>query len=113
MSKRKTAAVAGTSGNKVMETPQSVEKKVTSALSGCCEQWGGTVRQTEDFIREKPLGAVLVAVFAGFILNLLPIGILIGSVVRLAFVLLRPVLLLLGAFKIWELTSQRPSSGEQ
>jgi len=72
---------------------------------GCCD-WQKTVEdlsdRTQQFIREEPGKAVGVAVFAGLLLTVFPVGRVLGALVRLIFALARPLLLVLGALKIYE-----------
>lgn len=79
------------------ETPRSGD---------CCGDWRKCVddltNQTEKFVREDPTKAVGLALFAGVLLTILPVGRLIGALVRLAFALTRPLLLVLGAVKVYE-----------
>jgi len=78
------------------ETPRS---------AGCCD-WKKTVEDlsssTEKFVREDPAKAIGLAMFGGVLLTVLPVGRLISALVRLAFALARPLLLVLGAVKLYE-----------
>ncbi len=58
--------------------------------------------RAQDFARKEPAQAAGVAVLAAFVLIVLPVNRLLGGLVRLAFALLRPVLLILGAVKVFE-----------
>ena len=58
--------------------------------------------QTETYVREKPTQAVLSAIGAGFILRLLPIGALVGLLVRLALFLARPAIFIYGAVALYK-----------
>ena len=73
--------------------------------AGCCD-WQKTVEdltdRTQEFIREEPVKAVGVAVFAGLLLTVFPVGRVLGALVRLVFALARPLLLALGALKLYE-----------
>jgi hypothetical protein len=79
------------------ETPRS---------SGCCGDWRKTVDDftscTEKFVREDPAKAVSLALFTGVLLTILPVGRLVGALIRLAFALARPLLLVLGGVKLYE-----------
>lgn len=72
----------------------------------CCGDWRKTVddvtAHTEQFVREDPAKAVGIALFAGVLLTVLPVGRLIGGLIRLALCLARPLLLVLGAVKLYE-----------
>jgi len=78
------------------ETPGSV---------GCCD-WRKTVgdlsSNTEKFVREDPAKALGIALFGGVLLTVLPVGRLLGALVRLVLALARPLLLVLGAVKLYE-----------
>jgi hypothetical protein len=73
--------------------------------AGCCD-WQKTVEdfseRTQKFVREDPSKAVGLALLAGALLTVLPVGRVLAGLVRLAFSLLRPALLLLGAVKLYE-----------
>lgn len=57
--------------------------------------------------REEPIRAVSIAFFVGLVLTLLPIGGIIAGLLRLAFGLVRPALLILGATKVYEEIQKR------
>jgi hypothetical protein len=56
----------------------------------------------EEHIRREPKKAVVLAFAAGFFLCLLPLGRLLGILVRMAFLLFKPALLILGVIKLLE-----------
>lgn len=58
--------------------------------------------RAEKFVRDDPSKAVGLALLGGVLLTILPIGRLLGGLVRLAFALLRPVVMVLGAVKLYE-----------
>jgi hypothetical protein len=60
------------------------------------------LQQTEDYVREKPTQSILYALLAGFILNRLPIGRILGGVVRLLFIAFKPAILIYGATKLYQ-----------
>ena len=57
----------------------------------------------EKFARKSPAIAICYALGAGFILRLLPIRQIVIALVRLLLVLIKPVALLLGILKLYEL----------
>jgi len=59
-------------------------------------------RQAEQYAREEPWRALGIAFFAGLILTLFPVGRILGTLVRLVFALVRPLLLILGVVKVYE-----------
>jgi hypothetical protein len=58
--------------------------------------------ELEGAIRREPEKSVLLAFAGGFFLCLLPLGKLLGILVRVLFVLLKPALLILGVVKFLE-----------
>lgn len=89
-----------------METKLPQPKSSTSKPS-----W---LQSADEYARHEPIKAVVSAAGAGFLVNLLPMGAIVGALASLAFALARPVLLFLGLMKIYELvrcdsTNQRNS----
>lgn len=66
--------------------------------------------RAEDFARREPAKAVVSAVGAGFLLNLLPLGAIAGAAVGVAFSLVRPALLFLGILKACEFYRTKTST---
>jgi len=66
------------------------------------DQFSEVMTQTEEFVREKPTQSLLIALAAGFVLNRLPIGRLLGAITRLLLFALKPALLVYGATKVYE-----------
>ena len=60
------------------------------------------LKKADDYARHDPTKAVLSAAGAGFVLNLLPIGAIVGGLAAVAFALARPLLLFLGLLKAVE-----------
>jgi hypothetical protein len=60
--------------------------------------------ELEGLIRREPQKAVAVAFAGGFVLCLLPLGKVLGILVRVLFVLFKPALLILGVVKFLEYT---------
>ena len=60
------------------------------------------LQQTEDYVREKPTQSILYALLAGFVLNRLPIGRILGGVVRLLLIAFKPAILIYGATKLYQ-----------
>ena len=58
--------------------------------------------QTEEYVRANPTQAILSAVGAGFILRLLPLGAILGAIVRLALFALRPAIFIYGAVALYK-----------
>ena len=91
--------------------PKSRTSPETETAAGCCGDWKKTAEdlgaRAQDFARKEPAQAVGVAFLAGLVLTVLPVGRLLAALVRLSFVLLRPVLLILGAVKMCEELKKR------
>lgn len=60
------------------------------------------LRKSDEFARREPTKAVVSAVGAGFLINLLPIGTIVGALTAVLFALARPLLLFLGLMKACE-----------
>jgi hypothetical protein len=58
--------------------------------------------ETEDYVRERPAQSLLYAFMAGYILNRLPLGRIIGGLFRLLLAALRPAILIYGAAKLYQ-----------
>lgn len=84
----------------------STEDQSQSA-GACCPGFDELKERAEHFAREEPMQAVGAAFVAGLLLTLLPVGSVIAGIVRLAFALLRPALVVLGAIKLYEEVSRR------
>lgn len=66
--------------------------------------------KADDYARTEPTRAVVTAAGAGFIINLLPIGAIVGLLAAIAFALVRPALLFMGLLKAGELLSTKSPS---
>ncbi len=66
------------------------------------DQFGQALQQTEDYVRENPTQSLGFALAAGFILNLLPIGRILGGLVRLLLIAFKPAILAYGVTKIYQ-----------
>lgn len=65
------------------------------------------VNETGDYVREKPTQSLLYAFAAGYILNRLPLGRVIGGLLRLLMVSLRPAIVIYGAAKLYQSAQER------
>jgi len=65
--------------------------------------------ETEDYVREKPAQSLLYAFIAGYVLNRLPTGRILGSLFRLLVVALRPAILIYGATKLYQAVQEEES----
>jgi hypothetical protein len=58
--------------------------------------------ETESYVREKPAESLLYAFVAGYILNRLPFGRVLGGLFRLLIFALKPAILIYGAAKLYQ-----------
>lgn len=58
--------------------------------------------RAQDFAKKEPAQAVGLAFIAGLVLTILPVGRIFAGLVRVAFAMVRPALLILGAIKVCE-----------
>ena len=68
------------------------------------------LRKSDEFARREPTKAAVSAFGLGFILNLLPIGAIVGALASVFFVMARPVLLFLGVMKACDLCRCKTNS---
>jgi hypothetical protein len=66
------------------------------------DQFEQVLEQTEDYVRENPARSVAYAVLAGFILNRLPVGRILGGLIRLVMIAFKPAILAYGATKLYQ-----------
>lgn len=60
------------------------------------------LNQADDFARLQPTKAVASAAGVGLLINLLPIGAIVGGLIAVSLALVRPALLILGLLKAVE-----------
>ena len=60
------------------------------------------LEQTEEYVRENPTRSIAYALVAGFILNRLPLGRILGGLTRLGFIAFKPAILAYGATKLYQ-----------
>jgi hypothetical protein len=65
------------------------------------------VNETGEYVREKPTQSLLYAFAAGYVLNHLPLGRVIGGLLRLLLVALRPAIVIYGATKLYQAAQER------
>lgn len=69
--------------------------------------------QGEEYVRQNPSQAVLSALAAGFVLRLLPLGAIIGALVRLALLAVRPAVFIYGAVSLYKHFQNTASDHQQ
>ena len=65
------------------------------------------VNETGEYVREKPTQSLFYAFAAGYVLNRLPLGRVLGGVLRLLLMALKPAILIYGAAKLYESAPDR------
>jgi hypothetical protein len=80
------------------EPPQNLAE---DGLRYTKETFDDLMNQTEEYVRANPAQSIFYAFVAGFILNRLPVGRIIGGVFRLALFALKPAILVYGATKLY------------
>jgi len=70
------------------------------------EQVETVLSETEGYVRQKPAQSLLYAFIAGYILNRLPISRILGGLLRLLLVALRPAILIYGATKLYQASQE-------
>jgi len=81
-----------------VETPEDLALRSFRYTKGQVDE---VLHQTEDYVRKNPGQSMLYAFVAGYLLNWLPIGRILGTIFRLVFVALKPAVLVYGASKIY------------
>jgi hypothetical protein len=66
------------------------------------DQLEQALEQTEEYVRENPGRSIAYALAAGFILHRLPIGRIVGGLMRLVFIAFKPAILAYGATKLYQ-----------
>ena len=90
--------------SKTKKTPEPQESECCTDWKNCATEF---VEKAQKMAREEPAKVTGIALGAGLLLTALPVGRVLGGLVRLAFALLRPALLILGAVKLWEEIEKR------
>lgn len=89
------------------ETPPQAEQEKSG---GCCD-WKTRVDELTGSVtqmaREEPAKALGVAFITGLLFTVLPVGRILGGLIRLVGALIPPALLVLGGWKLWEEVEKR------
>ena len=81
-----------------------LESSIKKACQSISESCGQGIRDLEDKVRATPLVAVSLGMLAGY---LFPITLILGFVARLLLFSIKPLLLIFGAAKLYELIQQK------
>jgi len=71
------------------------------------------VNDTGEYVREKPTQSLLYAFAAGYILNRLPLGRVLGGFLHLLMLALKPAVLIYGAAKLYQAVQERETLQRQ
>ena len=66
------------------------------------DQFEQVLAQAEGYVRENPARSIAYAVVAGFVLDRLPIGRILGGFVRLLMIAFKPAILVYSATKLYQ-----------
>ena len=88
----------------------SLESSIKQSLQSLNESFTQCLADFEDRVRSAPLAAVSLGVSVGYLLRFFPLTFILGIVLRLFLFSLKPLILLFGAMKLFELV--RKSCGE-
>jgi len=80
----------------------SIDDTLGKGVQSACKALDATCKDCEEQIRSAPLAAVGVAALIGYVLHFLPIGLIVRLKIRIFLALLKPALLLFGAYKLYE-----------
>ncbi len=94
-----------------MSTTKNLEDAAMEAFQSVGDSCKEYRQCCEDKIREAPLASVACAAAAGFVLHVLPVTAIVGSVLRVALFLLKPALLVFGALKFYEVLQAKNAGG--
>ena len=83
-------------------TTRASEDLTERSLRYTKEQFEEILGQTENYVRENPGQSLFYAFVAGYILNRLPIGRIVGGVFRLFLFALKPAILIYGATRLYQ-----------
>jgi hypothetical protein len=86
------------------KSPEAGAESSTECCGGAMRDWCATA---EKCAREEPLKVTGIAFLAGLLCTILPVGAILGMLVRLVLSLMRPALLVLGVMKVVEEIDKR------
>ncbi len=84
------------------QSVQHPEDLAARGLRYTKDQIDDLLTQTERYVRANPGQALVYAFAAGYLLNRLPVGRLVGGVLRLSMFALKPAMLAYGATKLYQ-----------
>ncbi len=88
------------SKNHSPESSRSLEDNAREVFRRAQRNLSEQLHHCEDSVRQSPANSVVVAGLVGYFLHVLPIGALLGGIVRLLAALVRPTIFLYVAAKL-------------
>lgn len=67
------------------------------------DQWNEMMSQTEEYVRANPTRSLLYGAAAGFLIDRLPVFRILGALIRVALMALKPAVLIYGATKVYQM----------
>lgn len=90
-----------------MQNPSTpLESSASDVIDSLGKSSRHCIRTCEEKIRTSPISAVLAAAAVGYLFRFVPLGLLVGGIVRLLLVLAKPVIVSFGAVKLFEFFRQ-------
>lgn len=83
-------------------------KETFQNLSGSATE---CLQDFEERVRSAPLAAVALGVSVGYLLRFFPVGFFLNLLVRLLLFSIKPLILIFGAVKLYELVTQNRGEG--
>jgi hypothetical protein len=84
----------------------SFESSVKETFQNLSESYTQCLQDFEERVRSAPLAAVALGVSVGYLLRFFPLTFVLGLLVRLFLFSLKPLILIFGALKVFELIRQ-------
>jgi hypothetical protein len=89
----------------------SLESSIKQTLQDFSGSAAECLHDFEDRVRTSPLAAVALGVSVGYLLRFFPLTFILGILLRLLLFSLKPLILIFGAVKLFELVRQNRGEG--
>lgn len=89
--------------------PTRLESSASEVLESFNQSSEKYFASCEQRIRRAPVASVLGAAAIGYLLRFIPLGLLFGTLVRLLLILVKPILLLVGGYRLYEFFRHAPT----
>ena len=84
----------------------SLESTIKETFQNLNESFAQCLQDFEERVRSSPLAAVSLGVSVGYLLRFFPITFILSALIRLFLFALKPLILVFGAVKLFELIRQ-------